>query len=167
MPTKAGGVQQISYKSIVDVVKSVAPRDKVSQYSSHSFRRGGASFMHSVGMSMDQIRYMGDWRSDCFRRYIVVDSAIMTHKVISTMQHQQYTFYNHYSLTQTFPVYTTVRIKCISLIPSCKQVVIAKYPTFFMESADCISKDITLTRIIVALNPKIVHNTQKLEGSFT
>ena len=87
VPTKAGGVQQISYKSIVDVVKSVAPRDKVSQYSSHSFRRGGASFMHSVGMSMDQIRYMGDWRSDCFRRYIVVDSAIMTHKVISTMQH--------------------------------------------------------------------------------
>ena len=86
VPTKAGGYNQISYKSIVDVVKSVAPAGKVSQYSSHSFRRGGASFMHCVGMSMDQIRYMGDWRSDCFRRYIVVDSAIMTHRAISMMQ---------------------------------------------------------------------------------
>ena len=33
-----------TYKSIVDIVKSVAPADQVSQYSSHSFRRGGASF---------------------------------------------------------------------------------------------------------------------------
>ena len=86
IPSESGGFNQMSYKTIVDMVKSVAPVDQVSQYSSHSFRRGGASFMHSVGMSMEQIRFMGDWRSDCFRRYIFMDTALMSYRAVSTMQ---------------------------------------------------------------------------------
>jgi len=33
-------------------------------YSSHSFRRGGASFMLQVGIPGEMIKLMGDWRSD-------------------------------------------------------------------------------------------------------
>jgi len=81
-----GGFSTLPYKSIVDMVKSVAPVDQTAQYSSHSFRRGGASYMHSIGMTMDQIKFMGDWKSDCFRRYVVFNSGVMSYRAISTMQ---------------------------------------------------------------------------------
>lgn len=36
----------------------------------HSFRRGGASFLASVGVPMNQIKSRGGWKSDCVKKYI-------------------------------------------------------------------------------------------------
>ena len=39
-------------------------------YSGHSFRRGGASFLHACGGSALQVQASGDWTSSCFTRYL-------------------------------------------------------------------------------------------------
>ena len=39
-------------------------------YKSHNFRIGGALFYAEIGFSDSQIRLMGRWRSDAFKRYI-------------------------------------------------------------------------------------------------
>jgi hypothetical protein len=41
-----------------------------SKYSGHSFRRGGATFAHRLGVDPLLIKRMGDWRSDAYMRYI-------------------------------------------------------------------------------------------------
>ena len=43
-----------------------------SEFSGHSFRRGGASFAFEAGVSPDLIKMQGDWRSDAYQRYITV-----------------------------------------------------------------------------------------------
>ena len=40
------------------------------QYSGHSFRRGGASYLHACGGSALQVQSAGDWSSGCFTRYL-------------------------------------------------------------------------------------------------
>lgn len=42
---------------------------------SHSFRIGGATYAASMGLSDSQIRFLGRWNSNAFRRYIRLDSA--------------------------------------------------------------------------------------------
>ena len=39
-------------------------------YSGHSLRRGGASFLYSLGCDPILIQATGDWQSDCYQRYI-------------------------------------------------------------------------------------------------
>ena len=41
-----------------------------SLYKSHSFRIGGASYYASIGLSDQQIRLIGRWKSNAFRKYI-------------------------------------------------------------------------------------------------
>uniref|UniRef100_A0A7M5TZP9 Uncharacterized protein n=1 Tax=Clytia hemisphaerica TaxID=252671 RepID=A0A7M5TZP9_9CNID len=41
-----------------------------SQYGSHSFRRGGASFALEAGIPLDTIAVMGDWKSDAIYLYL-------------------------------------------------------------------------------------------------
>ena len=41
-----------------------------SQYGSHSFRRGGASFALEAGVPLDSIAIMGDWKSDAIYLYL-------------------------------------------------------------------------------------------------
>jgi len=41
-----------------------------SQYSGHSFRRGGATFAHRLGVDPLLIKRMGDWRSDAYMGYV-------------------------------------------------------------------------------------------------
>ena len=67
----------LSYKSITNAVKKAVPPEDSESYSSHSFRRGGASYMYSIGMSLETIRIMGDWKSNCYQKYIVVDSSMV------------------------------------------------------------------------------------------
>jgi hypothetical protein len=42
----------------------------VNRYKTHSFRIGGASYYASLGMSDTQIRFMGRWESDAFKKYM-------------------------------------------------------------------------------------------------
>lgn len=41
-----------------------------SQYSGHSFRRGGAQFALQCGLSIELIKLQGDWRSNACERYL-------------------------------------------------------------------------------------------------
>ena len=57
------------------VLKSLAADCGVesSKLSSHSFRRGGATFAFNSGLPQDLIQLQGDWKSDCYRGYLVSD----------------------------------------------------------------------------------------------
>jgi hypothetical protein len=44
-------------------------------FSGHSFRRGGASFLHQCGGSALMIQASGDWSSQCFTRYLYMSEA--------------------------------------------------------------------------------------------
>jgi hypothetical protein len=42
---------------------------ELDNFSSHSLRRGGATFAHILGVSDAEIAFQGGWRSDCYRDY--------------------------------------------------------------------------------------------------
>jgi integrase len=42
-------------------------------FSSHSFRRGGATLLANAGIPSNMIQLMGDWKSDAYKKYIVND----------------------------------------------------------------------------------------------
>lgn len=50
-------------------------------YSGHSFRRGGASFALSVGVPGELIMKHGDWKSDCYLRYL--DNSVQDRQKVS------------------------------------------------------------------------------------
>ena len=62
----------LEYETYMDILKYVAeeaglnPRD----YSSHSLRRGGTSYLRSVGASIEELKVRGDWKSDAVMLYI-------------------------------------------------------------------------------------------------
>jgi integrase len=41
-----------------------------SQYSGHSFRRGGASWAHSLGIPGEVIQLLGDWKTEAYQSYL-------------------------------------------------------------------------------------------------
>ena len=44
-------------------------------YSGHSFRRGGATFLHACGGTALMVQASGDWSSQCFTRYLYLSFA--------------------------------------------------------------------------------------------
>ena len=50
-----------------------------SLYSGHSFRRGGATFLHQCGGTALMIQASGDWSSQCFTRYLYLTEADRLH----------------------------------------------------------------------------------------
>lgn len=44
-----------------------------NEFSTHSFRRGGACFLLQCGFSSDEIRLLGDWQSDAYMAYLNLD----------------------------------------------------------------------------------------------
>lgn len=44
-----------------------------SNFSGHSFRRGGATFLHQAGFSLQEIKILGDWSSNSVTRYLNID----------------------------------------------------------------------------------------------
>ena len=53
----------------------------IKQYTSHSFRIGGASYLASLGLSDTQIRTIGRWDSNAFLRYIRNQRFIMNQSI--------------------------------------------------------------------------------------
>ena len=43
---------------------------KASSYSGHSFRRGAATYLYSLGADPLLIQASGDWRTDCYQKYV-------------------------------------------------------------------------------------------------
>ena len=48
-------------------------------FSGHSFRRGGATFLHQCGGSALMIQASGDWSSQCFTKYLYMSEAERLH----------------------------------------------------------------------------------------
>ena len=53
-------------------------------FSTHSFRRGGATLLFRAKVSADKIQLMGDWKSDAYKRYLAytLEDKIQISKVI-------------------------------------------------------------------------------------
>ena len=62
----------VSYKTFTTRLKSLllASGTDPSKYSGHSFRRGGATFLHSLGASPLEIQSCGNWQTLVFTRYL-------------------------------------------------------------------------------------------------
>jgi integrase len=51
------------------------------QYGGHSFRRGGASWAYQVGIPVETIRQLGDWKSLAYMDYIHVNKQTLFNAV--------------------------------------------------------------------------------------
>ena len=62
----------ITYKTFTSRLKSLLKKCGVdlTSYSGHSFRRGGATYLHSLGGTGLQIQASGDWSTLTFLRYL-------------------------------------------------------------------------------------------------
>ena len=43
------------------------------EFSGHSFRRGGATYLFKMGIPGELIQVMGDWHSDAYKAYLEID----------------------------------------------------------------------------------------------
>ena len=67
----------VSYSSFTSRLKTLLKKAGYdpSLYSGHSFRRGGASFLHACGGTALMVQACGDWSSQCFTRYLYMSEA--------------------------------------------------------------------------------------------
>jgi len=73
VPTgRGGGSTPLTHDMFVNALRYCLGMIGVdpAKYSGHSFRRGGATFAHRLGVDPLLIKRMGDWRSDAYMRYI-------------------------------------------------------------------------------------------------
>ena len=70
-PTK-----HITYDMFTRRLKSLLVKAGYSpnSYSGHSFRRGGATFLHACGGTALMVQASGDWSSTCFTRYLFLST---------------------------------------------------------------------------------------------
>ena len=63
---------RLSYTVFLKTLKALALRARIDvpNLGSHSFRRGGAAFLASLGMPLASIKDRGNWRSSCVFRYL-------------------------------------------------------------------------------------------------
>lgn len=69
-----GSLNPVTYDKFQRVFKHIVSLLGLDQsaFSSHSFRRGGASFAFRVGVPPDLIKVQGDWASDAYRLYVQI-----------------------------------------------------------------------------------------------
>ena len=67
----------INYDSFTRRLKDLLTRAgyPASSYSGHSFRRGGATFLHACGGTALMVQATGDWSSSCFTRYLFLSTS--------------------------------------------------------------------------------------------
>ena len=68
------GLKPLLYSCFVNKLKRSLSKIGLDskQFSSHSFRRGGASWAAQIGLSGEMIQMMGDWHSDAYLLYMCV-----------------------------------------------------------------------------------------------
>ena len=71
----------VSYDSFTNRLKTLLTKAgyPASAYSGHSFRRGGASFLHACGGTALMVQATGDWSSSCFTRYLFLSTSQRWH----------------------------------------------------------------------------------------
>jgi hypothetical protein len=69
---KEGKFMPIIYKQFQNKLRSLIEKTgrKPKYYSSHSFRRGGASLAFESNVTTELIQLHGDWRSDAYKEYL-------------------------------------------------------------------------------------------------
>ncbi|CAC5418430.1 unnamed protein product [Mytilus coruscus] len=67
-----GTTVPLTYSTFLHMLKHSLSQLKLdtSGYSSHSFRRGGATFALECGVSSDLIQAQGDWKSEAYKGYL-------------------------------------------------------------------------------------------------
>jgi hypothetical protein len=72
VPTSDGGMAPLTHRLFVETLRYCLSKIGVdpAMFSGHSFRRGGATFAHRMGVSPLLIKLMGDWSSDAYMTYI-------------------------------------------------------------------------------------------------
>ena len=67
-----GKVKCVTYEGFTKTLRRLLDAAGInsSSYSGHSFRRGGASFLYSLGADPLLIQATGDWQSDSYARYV-------------------------------------------------------------------------------------------------
>ena len=67
-----GGSKFITYSKFTQRLKDLLRKAGYNPdlFSGHSFRRGGATFLHSCGGTSLMVQSSGDWSSQCFTRYL-------------------------------------------------------------------------------------------------
>ena len=67
----------INYNSFTSRLKTLLKKAGFDPalYSGHSFRRGGASFLHTCGGTALMVQQSGDWSSQCFTRYLYLTES--------------------------------------------------------------------------------------------
>ena len=66
----------VTYRSFTKRLKELLARSGLepSLYSGHSFRRGGASYLFSIGGSQLMVQVLGDWSSMVYTRYLYMSA---------------------------------------------------------------------------------------------
>ena len=72
-----GPNQFITYSKFTSRLKDLLKKSGYNPdlYSGHSFRRGGATFLHTCGGTALMIQASGDWSSQCFTRYLYLSES--------------------------------------------------------------------------------------------
>ena len=67
----------ITYNSFTSRLKTLLTKSgyPAAKYSGHSFRRGGATYLHQCGRSVLMIQSSGDWSSSVFTRYLFLTTT--------------------------------------------------------------------------------------------
>jgi len=67
-----GRVQTVTYRQFQDKLKKCVSAIGLDakDFTSHSFRRGGATYAFQCGLSANHIKKLGDWKSDAYLEYI-------------------------------------------------------------------------------------------------
>ena len=85
-------LHHLTHKTFVDILKEVlvSSGKDASQFSGHSFRRGGCSHAFSIGVPAPIIKLRGDWKSNAFERYISIsqDHHLDLAKAMALSVHQ-------------------------------------------------------------------------------
>ena len=83
-----GQLKFVSYKIFTTKLKSLLSKAGLSpdQYSGHSLRRGGATFLYSCGASILQIQACRDWQSNVFTRYLFIslEQRLLSQQLMSS-----------------------------------------------------------------------------------
>ncbi|CAC5385337.1 unnamed protein product [Mytilus coruscus] len=80
-------IKPVSYNMLQTFLKNIIEKIGLdpTRYSSHSFRRGGATWAFQCGVSSELIQLQGDWKSDAFKlylRYGLADKLQVSSKMI-------------------------------------------------------------------------------------
>lgn len=80
------GKSYISYQKFQNKIRNLISLMKLdsNNFSTHSFRRGGATYAFKANVPAELIQYQGDWASDAYKKYLsfsMEDKLLVAHRM--------------------------------------------------------------------------------------